>query len=114
VTCFTLASIVGVPVLGRLGDLYGKRLMLLVSLCAFAVGSLICAMTHSIAPAIAGRIIQGLGAAVGPLAYGLARDNVSSKLLPRAVGTVGGGAMAGGAIAWTRASRPNPAIHERS
>jgi MFS family permease len=71
-------------------------------------------MTHSIAPAIAGRIIQGLGAAVGPLAYGLARDNVSSKLLPRAVGTVGGGAMAGGAIAWTRASRPNPAIHERS
>jgi MFS family permease len=100
VTGFTLASIVGLPALGRLGDLYRKRLMLLVFLGAFAVGSLVCALTHSIAPAIAGRTIQGLGAAVGPLAYGLARDNVSPELLPRVIGTVVGGAMAGGAISF--------------
>jgi MFS family permease len=98
VTGFTLASVVGVPVLGRLGDLFGKRRMLLFCLGAFAVGSVICAMTHSIAPAIAGRIIQGLGAAVGPLTYGLARDNVSPEFLSRAIGGVVGAAMAGGAI----------------
>lgn len=98
VTGFTLASVVGVPVLGRLGDLFGKRRLLLVSLSAFAVGSLVCALTHSIALAIAGRIVQGLGAAVGPLTYGLARDNVSPEQLPRAIGAVVGAAMAGGAI----------------
>ena len=98
VTGFTLASVVGVPVFGRLGDLFGKRLMLLVCLGAFAVGSLICALTHSIALAIAGRIVQGLGAAVGPLCYGLARDNVPPELLSRAIGTVVGAAMSGSAI----------------
>jgi MFS family permease len=98
VTGFVLASIVAVPLFGRLGDLFGKRLMLLVSLAAFAIGSLICALTHSIELAIAGRIIQGLGAGVGPLTYGLARDNVSLELLPRAIGAIVGAAMAGGAI----------------
>lgn len=98
VTGFTLASIVAVPLFGRLGDLFGKRLMLLVSLGAFAVGSLICALTESIELAIAGRIIQGLGAAVGPLTYALARDNVPPELLTRAIGAVVGAAMAGGAI----------------
>lgn len=98
VTGFVLASIVAVPLFSRLGDLFGKRRMLLLSLAAFAVGSLICALTHSIELAIAGRIIQGLGAAVGPLTYGLARDNVSPELLPRAIGAIVGAAMAGGAI----------------
>jgi MFS family permease len=98
VTGFLLASVVAVPVLGRLGDIYGKRRLLFVSLGAFAVGALLCALTDSIALAIAGRIIQGVGAAVGPLAYGLARDTVTPELLSRAIGTVVAGATAGGAV----------------
>jgi MFS family permease len=98
VTGFGLASIVAVPVFGRLGDLFGKRRLLFASLAAFAIGSLICALTESIELAIAGRIVQGLGAAVGPLTYGLARDNVAPDKLPRAIGAVVGAATAGGAI----------------
>ena len=98
VTGFVLASIVAIPLVGRLGDIHGKRRMLLASLGAFAIGSLVCALARSSGPAIAGRVIQGLGAAVAPLSYGLARDTVPPERLPHAIGVVVGGASAGGAI----------------
>jgi MFS family permease len=97
-TGFLLASVVAVPFFGRLGDLFGKRLMILVSLCAFAAGSLLCALTDSIGLAIAGRIVQGLGTAIAPLAYALARDIVAPELLPRVIGILVGSAGAAGAI----------------
>jgi MFS family permease len=97
-TGFLLASIVAVPLFGRLGDLFGKRRLLLVSLTLFVVGSLICALTHAIELAIAGRVIQGLGAAVTPLTLGLARDTVPPQQLSRVVGAVIGAANVGGAV----------------
>jgi MFS family permease len=97
-TGFLLAAVVAVPLIGRLGDVYGKRRLLLVALGAFAVGSLVSALTDSIELAIAGRIIQGIGAGVAPLTYGLARDTLPPRLLPRAVGAVVGMAGAGGAV----------------
>ena len=100
VTGFLLASIVSVPLVGRLGDIYGKRRMLLLSLAAFALGSLVCALTDSIEVAIAGRVLQGVGSGVGPLAYGLARDLFRPEFLPRAIGAVVGAASAGGAIGY--------------
>ena len=97
-TGFLLASAVSIPLFGRLGDVYGKRRLLVVSLTAFATGSLICAVAESIELAVAGRLVQGLGAAVGPLTYGLARDTLSPSRLPRAIGGIVGAASAGGAI----------------
>lgn len=98
VTGFLLAGIVAIPLLGRLGDLFGKRRLLLVALGAFAAGSFICVLSDSIGVVIAGRIVQGLGMAAGPLIYGLVRDSVSSQLVPRAVGAVVGAGSAGVAI----------------
>jgi MFS family permease len=100
VTGFLLASVVSVPLFGRLGDIFGKRRLLLLSLAAFAVGSLVCALTDWIGLAIAGRVLQGLGAAVGPLTYGLARDSFPPAFVPRAIGIVVGAASAGSAIGY--------------
>ncbi len=97
-TGFLLASAVAVPLVSRLGDVHGKKRMLVLSLGAFAVGSLVCALTDSIGLAIVGRVIQGLGAAVAPLTYALLRDTVDPKVLPRAIGAVVGAASIGGAI----------------
>jgi MFS family permease len=98
VTGFLLAGIVAIPLLGRLGDLFGKRRLLLVALGAFAVGSLVCAVTDSIGLVIAGRIVQGIGMAAAPLIYGLVRDSLQPDALPRAVGAVVGAGSAGVAI----------------
>jgi MFS family permease len=97
-TAFLLAAVVAVPILGRLGDIHGKRLCLLVSLGAFGAGSLVCAMTDSIEVAIAGRAVQGIGAAAGPLTIALARDVVPPHHLPRVMGAIMGSASVGGGI----------------
>ena len=81
-TGFLLAAVVAVPTVGRLGDIYGKRRLLLVSIGAFAIGSLVCALAGSMTALIAGRVLQGAGAALGPLAIGLARDRASKEKAP--------------------------------
>lgn len=76
-TASTLASAVSVPVMGRLGDMYGKRKLLLVALAAAVVGSLICAVSGDITTLIAGRTVLGLSNAAIPLGISLL-----SELLP--------------------------------
>lgn len=97
-TGFLLASVIGVPLLGRLGDLYGKRRLLLVSLGSFSLGALVCATTDNIELAIAGRAVQGFGSAAGPLTLALARDTVPAVQLPRVIGAVIGAATVGGGL----------------
>jgi MFS family permease len=97
-TAFQLVAVAAVPLLGRLGDLVGKRLVLLGALMAFAAGSLVCAVASAIGVAIAGRAIQGVGAAVGPLGLGIARDTLPRNRVPRAIGVLVGGTTCGGAV----------------
>lgn len=70
-TSTLLAAAIAVPVFGRLGDLYGKRLMLLVAAGSLVLGSLICALSDSLAWMIVGRAITGLSAAAIPLGISL-------------------------------------------
>jgi len=58
---YLLASAVIVPMYGRLGDLRGKRTMLLVALGVFTLGSLACSLAQSMPQLVAARVLQGLG-----------------------------------------------------
>jgi len=97
-TGYLLAAVVAIPLLGRLGDVFGRRRLLLVALGAFTVGGLLCALAGSIELVIAGRIVQGTGSAAGALTLGLLRDAVPAERLTRSIGIVIGGVSAGGAI----------------
>jgi len=99
-TGYLLAAVVANPLLGRLGDVFGRRQMLLVALGAFTIGGLTCALAGSIDLVIAGRIVQGTGAATGALTLGILRDATSPERLARCIGMVTGGIAAGGAIGW--------------
>ncbi|MBB6627485.1 MFS transporter [Nocardioides sp. KIGAM211] len=84
-TSTLLVAAVAVPIMGRLGDMYGKRLMLLVALAALIVGSLITALTSNVPLLIVGRAIQGISAAAIPLGISLLatvmpRERVSSAI----------------------------------
>ena len=85
-TGFLLAAAVAIPLAGRIGDQFGRRRMLMWSLGLFALGSLVCALAGSIDLLIVGRVVQGLGAGVGPLALALARDRLPAERLTTAVG----------------------------
>jgi EmrB/QacA subfamily drug resistance transporter len=58
---YLLSAAVIVPMYGRLGDLRGKRNMLLVALGIFTLGSIACAAAQTMPQLIAGRVLQGLG-----------------------------------------------------
>ena len=58
---YLLASATIVPVYGRLGDLHGRRNMLLVALAIFALGSLACGLAQSFPQLVVARVLQALG-----------------------------------------------------
>jgi len=87
-TAYLLSASVATPVLGRLGDMFGKERMLVIVLAALTAGSLIAALTSSIAVMIAARTLQGLGGAVFPLAFGIIRDEFPRERVPAAIGGI--------------------------
>lgn len=60
-TAYLLASVVMVPVYGRLGDRHGRRRVLGVAIVVFAAGSLACGLATSLLALVAARVLQGLG-----------------------------------------------------
>ena len=86
ITAFLLVGAVSAALCSRLGDLYGrKRLVLLMLACATA-GSLIAAFATTLPWLIAGRAVQGLSAALLPLCIGLVREHLPAARVPVGIG----------------------------
>ncbi|MFF8437327.1 MFS transporter [Streptomyces bacillaris] len=98
ITATLLAAAVSTPVAGRLGDMYGKRRMLLVSLVPLVLGSAVCALSSSVIPMITGRGLQGLGMGVVPLGISLLRDVVPAEKLGPSIAIMSASMGVGGAL----------------
>jgi EmrB/QacA subfamily drug resistance transporter len=61
VTAYLLTSTASTPIYGKLSDLYGRRMTLLVGICIFVAASVFCALAQSMAQLIAARALQGIG-----------------------------------------------------
>ena len=61
VTAYLLAQTAVTPVYGKLGDLYGRKIVLQVALVVFLIGSALCGISQSLTQLIAFRALQGLG-----------------------------------------------------
>src|ERR1700710_431339 len=57
-TGFLLSASVSTPVIGKLGDIHGKGKVLAAVMAIFTVGGIICALSNSIGPMIAGRVLE--------------------------------------------------------
>jgi EmrB/QacA subfamily drug resistance transporter len=97
-TVFLLTASIATPIIGRLGDMFGKERVLLVVLGVFGIGSIVGALTHSIGMLIAARAIQGVAGAIFPLAFGIIRDEFPRERVATGIGLIsatfgiGGGA----------------------
>jgi MFS family permease len=98
ITATLLAAAVAVPVVGRLGDMYGKRRMLLLSLCLLVTGSVVAALSNSLEPLIVGRILQGLASGVIPLGISIMRDELPAERLGSATAQMSASLGVGGAL----------------
>ena len=96
-TGFLLSASVGTSIIGRLGDMYGKERLLLWTLLVLAVGTLLAAVSNSLALLIVARVIQGVAGGIFPLAFSIARDEFPPDRVAGSIGLmssilgVGGG-----------------------
>src|SRR3954470_8035848 len=97
-TIYLLTASIATPVLGRLGDMFGKERMLVVVLVMFALGSLVAALSHSIGVLVAGRAIQGCAGAVFPLAFGIIRDEFPPERVAQGIGLISATFGIGGGV----------------
>lgn len=74
VTATLLAAAVATPISGRLGDLYGKKRVMLACSVLLVAGSLVCALATSLIPMIVGRSLQGAAMGLVPLGISATRD----------------------------------------
>ena len=95
-TAYLLSASIATPILGRLGDMVGKERMLVTTLSALALGSVLAGFSNSIGLLIVARSIQGIGGAVLPLAFGIIRDEFPAVKVAGGVGIVAAMAAVGG------------------
>ncbi len=98
-TAYLLSAAIATPILGRVGDILGKEKVIVAVLIALTVGSLISALATTLPVMLVGRVIQGAGGAVFPLAFGIIRDEFPAQRVAGAIGVMsailGAGAGAG-------------------
>jgi len=97
-TSYLLAASVVTPIAGRLGDMFGKKRVLVITLGGLAVGSLLAAVVHTLPLMIVARTIQGLGGAVFPLAFGIVRDEFPRERVAGAIALISGILGIGGGL----------------
>ncbi|MFH8249027.1 MFS transporter [Microbacterium sp. B2969] len=96
-TGFLLVGAGSAAIAGRLGDVFGRKRVLIVLLLASVFGSILSLAIPTIGGVILGRSIQGLAGGIIPLAFGIIREHVSKKNLSIAIAVTAGAAMLAGA-----------------
>jgi len=87
---YVLANLVGISLMAKLSDLYGRRKIYMLSLAIFATGSLIVALSHNFNILLIGRAIQGFGASgIFPVASAVVGDIFPPEKRGRALGMIG-------------------------
>src|SRR3954453_16259918 len=97
-TGYLLAASVATPIIGKLGDLFGRGRVLTVVLLVFALGSAVCALAGSLGLLIVGRVIQGAGGGIFPLAFGIIRETFPPERVATAIGGISATFGIGGGV----------------
>jgi EmrB/QacA subfamily drug resistance transporter len=87
-TAYLLSASVVTPIAGRLGDMYGKKRLLVAVLVVLALGTALAGLATSIGVMILARVIQGAGGAVFPLAFAIIRDEFPRHRVPHGIALI--------------------------
>ena len=97
-TGYLLAASVATPIVGKLGDLFGRGRILTFVLLVFAAGSAVCALAPSLGVLVSGRVIQGVGGGIFPLAFGIIRETFPPERVATAIGGISATFGIGGGV----------------
>ncbi|MFD4559112.1 MFS transporter [Streptomyces sp. NPDC058469] len=97
-TAYLLSASVFTPILGRVGDLVGKKRTLVAVLLAVLAGCLVAALAPNIGVLIIARVVQGIGGALFPLSFGIIRDEFHASQVPGSISNLSAVIAAGGGV----------------
>jgi EmrB/QacA subfamily drug resistance transporter len=95
---FLLSSSVLTPIVGRAGDLYGTQRVLVLVLAVFSAGVVISALSVNLTVMLIGRVVQGVGAGVFPLAFSIVRSRFPAARVAGSIGAVSSVVGIGGGL----------------
>jgi EmrB/QacA subfamily drug resistance transporter len=97
-TAYLLSASIATPLIGRLGDMYGKARLLVAVLVVLCVATVLCALATNLTVMLIGRVAQGAAGGIFPLAFGIVRDEFPRERVAGAVGTMSALAGVGGGL----------------
>jgi EmrB/QacA subfamily drug resistance transporter len=87
-TAYLLSASVITPIAGRLGDMYGKKRVMVAVLIVLALGTALAGLASTIGVMIVARVIQGAGGAVFPLSFAIIRDEFPRERVPHGIALI--------------------------
>src|ERR1700729_182364 len=97
-TAYLLSASIMTPILGRVGDMFGKKWVFVGTLIALAVGSMLAAVAPNLAVMIVARVIQGVAGGMLPLGFGIIRDEFPAEKVAGTVGVLAALLAVGGSL----------------
>lgn len=88
ITSWLITAAVATPLLGRAGDLVGRRRVFLAAIATVAIGTIMAALAPNLTVLLLARVLQGLGGAIFPLGFGIARDTFEAHRVPSVIGAL--------------------------
>lgn len=85
-TAYLLAASVLTPILGRLGDMIGKRRVMIIVLILLAAGTILAAVAPNLVVLVIARALQGAAGAILPLSIGIVRDELPRERVGVVIG----------------------------
>lgn len=87
-TAYLLSASIFTPIMGRIGDMVGKKRIFVITLGFLTLGCLIGALATNLAVMILARVIQGVGGGLIPLAFGIIRDEFPPERVTGTIATI--------------------------
>lgn len=99
ITATLLSAAITTPIIGRLGDMFGKRRVLIICVIVLGAGCAICGSTSYLPLFLFGRVLQGAATSVIPLGISILRDEIRPLRVPTAIALISATLGAGASIA---------------
>src|SRR5438045_7406997 len=87
-SAYLISASVITPIAGRLGDMFGKKRVLVLMLVVLAAGTALAGLASSIGLLIVARVIQGAGGAIFPLSFAIIRDEFPADRVPHGIAMI--------------------------
>jgi MFS family permease len=87
-TAYTLAGAISIPIIGKMGEMWGRKRMLLVIMAIYIVGLIGAAISWDLLSLVLFRTLQGVGMAAVPLLMGMAKDVLPLRMVPIGIGLI--------------------------